>query len=208
MGIRRVREVHRRERRPTIDEGAVAAVRRRAGRPLVTVFGSSAPAGGGAGYEQARLTGLLLAQAGYGVANGGYGGVMAGSAQGAREAGGVAIGVTIAGEPWEPNPWLTENVPVSGALERLLTLVALGSGYVVLPGGTGTLLELAYVWEAVNKGWLGPRPLVLVGEGWSNVAGEIIREQPAAARSVTMVFDVARIVPALRAATCGSGRQP
>jgi len=45
--------------------------------------------------------------------------------------------------------------------------VELGTGYVVLAGGTGTLLELAYVWEFKNKGFLpGGKPIIIVGEFW------------------------------------------
>lgn len=53
----------------------------------IAVFGSALPLEGSAAYEEARLTGQLLARAGYVVLNGGYGGVMEGASRGAREAG-------------------------------------------------------------------------------------------------------------------------
>ena len=59
----------------------------------IAVFGSSEPREGEPSYEQARLLGRLLAQRGYAVINGGYGGVMEAVSRGASEAGGLAIGV-------------------------------------------------------------------------------------------------------------------
>jgi len=181
-----------------IDRERVEEVRRRVGRPLVTVFGNSAPEEGSADYEAARAVGRTLAEQGYGVVNGGYGGTMAASARGAREGGGIAVGVTLAGAVWTPNRWLTETVPTPGLLERLLTLAELGEAYVVLPGGTGTLLELAYVWEMMNKRLMWPRPILLYDGGWSAVTREIIARQPKAARWVRHVASPAEAIAGLR----------
>src|ERR1051326_536507 len=59
----------------------------------VTIFGSSLPGEGTQMYQQARQLGGRLAQAGFAVCNGGYGGLMEASARGARECGGYTIGV-------------------------------------------------------------------------------------------------------------------
>ena len=162
-------------------------IRERYAMPFVTVFGNSAPKPGSAAYEQARQVGRVLGSLGYGVVNGGYGGTMTASAQGVREEGGVAVGVTIADKPWTPNPHLTENIAVPEHLDRLLMLVELGSGYVVLPGGTGTLLELAYVWEGFTKGLLPARPLVVVGNQWAEVTEIIICVQPRSGRYIQRI---------------------
>jgi len=166
------------------------AVRSRARRPLTTVFGSSSPNAGDAEYELAYEVGRLLAARGHGVVNGGYGGTMAASARGARDAGGYSVGVTIEGAKWRPNGYLNESVGAASHLDRLLMLVELGERFVVLPGGTGTLLELAYVWECLNKRFLSNRPLILFGERWNAVAEQIVAEQPYAGRHIVRAADL------------------
>ena len=139
---------------------------------VVTVFGSSRPAAGTEAYETARRLGELLARAGFTVATGGYGGTMEAVSRGAREAGGHVIGVTIKG--WGPaNQWVEVDVAMKSWHKRLLDLVRRGAGYVVLTGGTGTLVELAVVWEWINKGFLVQRPVVILGEFWEPVVRAI-----------------------------------
>lgn len=60
--------------------------------------------------------------------------------------------------------------------ERLMKLVELGDAYVILKGGTGTLLELAYVWEFINKGLMREKPIVVVGQFWNDVI-QTLREE-------------------------------
>jgi predicted Rossmann-fold nucleotide-binding protein len=114
-----------------------------------------------------------LAQAGFAVATGGYGGVMEGVSRGAKEAAGKVFGVT--GEVFRSpaNRWVEEEIRVKNWQERLVKLVELGAGYVVLPGGTGTLVELSVVWEWINKGFLPVKPLVILGEFWLPVGNAI-----------------------------------
>ena len=141
--------------------------------PVVTVFGSSRPAPGSAEYETARQLGAALAQAGFTVATGGYGGTMEGVSRGAREAGGRTIGVTAKVFHAPANAWVEEEIRVETWQERLFKLIELGAGYVVLPGGTGTLVELAVVWEWLNKGFLREKPLVILGDYWQPVVSAI-----------------------------------
>src|SRR5437763_16461998 len=114
---------------------------------IVTVFGSSLPGPESAAYADARRLGRLLAESGFGVANGGYAGLMEASARGAREAGGHTIGVTCTVWPQAANPWIVEEVRANSFPERIMKLIHLGAAYVVLPGGTGTLAELALSWD-------------------------------------------------------------
>ncbi len=130
------------------------------------MFGSSRPAPGSEAYETARRLGALLAQAGFSVATGGYGGTMEAVSRGARETGGRTIGVTAAVFDSPANQWVEEEIRVATWQERLLKLVELGAGYVVLPGGTGTLVELAVVWEWLNKGFMTGKPVVILGDFW------------------------------------------
>ena len=136
-------------------------------RPVVTVFGAGAPREGEEAYAVARAVGRRLGELGYAVANGGYAGTMEASARGAKEAGSTTIGVTCAIWRSEPNAYIDRVIRTGALPERLATLIDLGTaGYVVLPGATGTLLELAAVWEQQLKGILPRRPIACVGGFW------------------------------------------
>jgi uncharacterized protein (TIGR00730 family) len=140
----------------------------------VTVFGSSLPGEGSSAYIEARRLGRLLAEAGYAVCDGGYGGLMEATARGAREAGGHTIGVTCVLWSRPANPWIVEEVRTQSFPERLMTLIERGNAYIVLPGGTGTLAELALAWEMMNKSSLsktvgGRKPLLVMAPYWQPV---------------------------------------
>lgn len=143
---------------------------------VITVFGSAHPAPGDDGYAEAEELGSLLARAGFSVCNGGYGGTMEASAKGSRAAGGDAIGVTISALDIPPNPWNSTVIPMPTLVERLQKLLELGQGFVVLRGGTGTLLELALTWEFLTKHLMRPKPVVCLGSFWTPLV-EMMREQ-------------------------------
>ena len=76
----------------------------------VTVFGSSLPAEGSAAYLEAQRLGRLLAEAGYAVCNGGYGGLME-ARRGARaKPAGIPMGITCVIWPRPANPYIVEEV--------------------------------------------------------------------------------------------------
>ena len=137
---------------------------------IISVFGSSAPQPGSAAYEEARLVGELLAQAGFAVATGGYAGTMTAVSQGASEAGGHVIGVTSAQieqfRPLGANRWVAEEIKYETLRDRLLHLVTKSDGMVVLPGGIGTLSEMTLAWSFLQVGEVAPQPLVLLGQLW------------------------------------------
>ena len=165
----------------------------------VTIFGSSQPRPGSGEYALAYELGQAVAKAGWIVCNGGYGGTMAASAQGAVEAGGHTVGVTcrIFGRN-SPNPHIRQEVPTFDLLSRLNTLVRLGKAYIVLPGGTGTLLELALIWENMNKSLTRSRKVVLMGEFWSPVIACVRDAHPDAPEFETAA-DVGSAIEILRA---------
>jgi uncharacterized protein (TIGR00730 family) len=134
----------------------------------ITVFGTSKAEPGDSVFELAQDLGRLLAENGFTIANGGYGGTMLAAAKGASVAGGKVIGVTCrAFGRGKANEYITEEVQTEILTERLAKLIELGDAFVVLPGGTGTLLELADVWEHKNKGFpKADRPIILVGAFW------------------------------------------
>ena len=155
---------------------------------VVAVFGAYDPLEDHEDYAFARRLGEALARRGYGVANGGYGGTMEASARGAREGGGFAIGVTCDLWPRPANAWIDRVEHTTSLQERLNRLVELGrAGYVVLQGATGTLLELALVWELMAKGFLQPRPIVCIRPFWQPLVEMMTQQRPAAGRWVHLV---------------------
>jgi uncharacterized protein (TIGR00730 family) len=157
----------------------------------IAVFGSSEPVEGDAAYGRARRVGGLLASVGYRVVTGGYGGVMEAASRGAAEAGGRAIGVTCAIFPDRaPNPYLHEVVETPDLYERTRELVRRSDGFVVLPGKSGTLAELAFLWALHRAGTLGRRPVVLLGEPWR----PLLRHLGRAGILEGPQFDVTRVV--------------
>jgi predicted Rossmann-fold nucleotide-binding protein len=91
---------------------------------------------------------------------------MAAAAKGARSAGGQTLGITCALYGGPPNPYISHHEEVADLLTRLGRLLDLGDGYVVLPGGSGTLLELALVVECIHKRLMPPAPVLLLGSTW------------------------------------------
>ena len=145
-------------------------------RKTITIFGSSRPLPGDPDYEIACELGSLLSLAGFTICNGGYGGTMEAAARGAKEAGGSTIGVTMEFVSAQANPWIDKNIVVKTLVERLLKLIELGDAYVVLRGGTGTLLELASVWELMNKKVIRERPVVVLGDFWNSTIETVKKE--------------------------------
>jgi len=143
---------------------------------VISVFGSSRPLEGTLEYELAFEIGRQLAMAGFTVCNGGYGGTMEASARGAKDAGGLTIGVTVDAFSRVANRWIDKEIHAKSLAERIAFLVDSADGYVVLKGGTGTLLELAYVWEFINKRLIEEKPIVVVGEFWNGVVATFREE--------------------------------
>ena len=140
---------------------------------VITVFGSSRPEDGHADYAEALELGRALAAAGFTVCTGGYGGVMEGVSRGARESGGRVLAVTSTFFRARANRWVQEETRVDTWQDRLFELVRLGDGYVACKGGTGTLVELAVVWEMLNKKAMEQRPFVVLGDFWQPILDRV-----------------------------------
>ena len=141
----------------------------RARERIITVFGSSRPREDHADYAEARSLGRVLAEAGFAVCSGGYGGVMEAVSRGAREAGGKTYGVTAEFFKPKANAWIDTEIRVTTWQERLFELVRVADGFVTCKGGTGTLVELAVVWEMLNKSVISGKPMVVLGEFWAPI---------------------------------------
>ena len=148
-------------------------VENRIAERIVTVFGSSRPAQGDADYQEALELGKELGTRGFAVCTGGYGGVMEAVSRGAKEAGGKTYGVTAEFFGREANKWIDVEVRMKTWEERLFELIRLGHGFVACKGGTGTLVELAVVWEMLNKSVLEERPFAVLGDFWKPILDRV-----------------------------------
>lgn len=149
-------------------------------KKTVTVFGSSMPRTGDAEYESAFRLGKILAENNLNVCTGGFQGIMDAVSKGAAPAGAEAIGVTVKIFNANPSKYLTREIKCDTLFERLTKLVELGDAYIILNGGTGTLLELSLVWELMNKNLLADKPCAAIGPVWKSIVsameGQIERE--------------------------------
>lgn len=182
---------------------------------VLTVFGGSAPRPGSAPYQQALRLGELAAADGWWVATGGYGGTMEAVSRGAAEAGGEVIGVTCERiEAWRevrPNSWLRRELRCETLRERLYRLIELGDALVALPGGVGTLSEVALSWSLLQTGELPPRPLVVVGQRWQRTLAAYCEQaggymRPSDSELVAVAQDVEAALELIRdGAAVGTG---
>ena len=172
-------------------------------RPVVTVFGSSRVQRDDPEYAAARRLGALFAERGWTLCNGGHDGTMEAAARGAKEGGGTTIGVSLAlYRPANQNVWLDQEIVAESLFARLEQLVTLGSAFVVLRGGIGTLLEMCLVWNLVQSPEFTGKPIVLVGQAWRNVVvafTENFPMHPWEAESIVVVDSVDEAVSVVAA---------
>ncbi|MCX6068617.1 MAG: LOG family protein, partial [Chloroflexi bacterium] len=139
----------------------------------ITVFGGSQPKEGSPAYAAARELGKLLAEAGHVVLTGGYLGTMEAVSRGAAETGGHVIGVTCEDiENWRKvsaNAWVKEERRFKSLQDRLNGLIEGCDAAIALPGGPGTLTEIALMWNLMVVESIRRRPLILVGRGWQSM---------------------------------------
>ena len=163
---------------------------------VITIFRTSKAEPGEEVFEIACEIGRELARKGFAIANGGYGGTMLAAAKGACEAGGEVIGVTCSAfKRSSANEYVTREIVTGSLQERLNKLVELGNAYVVLTGATGTLLELAEVWELKNKGFFSEdKAIIRVGEFWKELVDLIARIDAESVRCIQIVDTAAEAV--------------
>jgi uncharacterized protein (TIGR00730 family) len=139
--------------------------------PAVTVFGSARTEITNRYYDLARQVGRALAEAGFAVATGGGPGIMEAANRGAFEAKGISIGLNIVLEHEQaPNPYQTLSLDFEYFHARKVMLAKYSVGFVVFPGGFGTLDELAEVLTLVQTQKLHAFPIYLVGtDYWSGL---------------------------------------
>jgi len=151
-------------------------------------------------HGAARRLGRLLAEQGWTVVTGGYGGLMAATSSGAAEAGGRTVGLPMS--PWAhltPHPSHAELRWSDDYAQRLAFLLATRVA-IALPGGIGTLAEASAVWAAAQTE-PGTARLVLVGSSWRRLTGAFARELVVDERDLglpVLADEIDDVIPAVR----------
>lgn len=120
-------------------------------------------------YETAYKLGKLLGENGLNVCTGGYQGIMDAVSKGAAEKGAAPIGVTVDIFHAKVSEHLSKEIECPTLFDRIQKLVELGDAYIILRGGTGTLVELSIVWEMFNKNLMPEKPIACHGNMWNKL---------------------------------------
>jgi uncharacterized protein (TIGR00730 family) len=160
--------------------------------PAVSVFGSARTPADSREYEAGVRIGRALTEAGFAVITGGGPGAMEAANKGAGEAGGVSVGLGIE-LPWESglNEWSDVGINFRYFFARKTMFVKYSQGFVVLPGGFGTLDELFEALTLVQTKKVTRFPIVLFGtEYWGGlvqwIRGSLIAEGKASAADLEL----------------------
>ena len=148
-------------------------------RPAAALFGSARIGEDHPAYTAARVTGRLFAERGWAVVTGGGGGVMEAANRGAKESGGQSVGFNIE-LPHEqrPNDYLDIEYTFAHFYARKVCFVKPSEGFVIFPGGFGTLDELYEALTLIQTGKVLHFPVVLYdSDYWSGLL-EWIRDEP------------------------------
>ena len=140
-------------------------------RPSISVFGSARTPPDDPWYDKAEETARLLSDAGFSVVSGGGPGIMEAANKGAQAGKSPSIGVNIElPHEQKANDYQDISLYFRHFFARKVMFVKYASAYVVLPGGFGTLDELAEILTLVQTGKTRRIPIVLVGaEFWSGL---------------------------------------
>lgn len=147
--------------------------------PCVSIFGSARTKPGNKYYELAKDIAFKLTQLGYGIITGGGPGVMEAGNKGAKEGGGTSVGLNIE-LPFEqiPNEYIDNDklINFDHFFVRKVMFMKYAQGFVVLPGGFGTLDELFEALTLIQTEKIGEFPIILVGKKYWEGLMDWIRE--------------------------------
>lgn len=182
--------------------------------PLVSVFGSARFGPENPHYAQAEYLGRRLVEAGFGVVTGGGPGLMEAVNKGAYQAGGISVGLNIR-LPHEQvaNPYQTHALTYRYFFTRKLMFVRYASAFVTLPGGLGSLDELAEVLVLVQTGKVHRFPIFALPKGyWSGlvdwIQGTLLQERAISPEDLSLIRLVNSAEEILEALTNPSGIDP
>ncbi len=134
----------------------------------VAVFGSSEPKEGDKIYSTGKLLGKSLAEEGHSIVTGGYSGLMEAPIKGANKYNVNRIGIITEHYSKQPNKYLTDIIKAGSYGERMQSLIEYADAYIIMPGGTGTLLEFSAVWAYRQRG-IHDKPVILFGSTWRKI---------------------------------------
>lgn len=171
--------------------------------PLITVFGASGTEEGSGEWREAFALGVALAERGYGIVTGGYGGSMEAVSAGAAfvDPGTPVVGVTVPGvfrTRSGANRFVTHEIEAESLLSRIEAMLADAVAAVALPGSLGTFTEVMVAWNLAYVARFGdvrPRPLVTVGETWRDLCSRVGDLTATDTGLVVCVSSVAGVVP-------------
>ena len=135
--------------------------------PCVSIFGSARTKPDNKYYKQAEEIGYLLTQKGYGVITGGGPGIMEAANKGAKRGEGKSVGLNIELPFEQSHNEFIDNDKILNFdyfFVRKVMFVKYAQGFIVLPGGVGTLDELFEAITLIQTCKIGKFPIVLVGE--------------------------------------------
>lgn len=131
---------------------------------VVAIFGSSRKPGTDPYYEQARETCRLLGQSGFAVVTGGGPGIMEAANRGAQEGGGLSIGMNIhLHHEQQPNSYLDAQHECMYFFVRKMMFAKYAHGFIIFPGGYGTMDELFEALTLIQTDKLTDFPVILFG---------------------------------------------
>ena len=165
-------------------EGFVAAAR--IPIPAVSIFGSARVRDGDPAYHAARETARLFAESGFSVLTGGGPGVMEAANRGCQEGGGFSVGFNIE-LPHEQgtNPYLDLSLTFKHFYARKTMFVKPAEGFVIFPGGFGTLDELFEALTLIQTGKILHFPVVLFDRDYWSGLLDWIEERLLAERMIS-----------------------
>jgi hypothetical protein len=137
--------------------------------PAVSIFGSARMTPGSKYYELTRKVAFELAQTGYGIVSGGGGGLMEAANRGAKEAGGQSIGLNILlPSEQKSNQYIDSDklMTFQHFFVRKVMFVKYAHGFVVMPGGFGTLDEFSEAITLIQTDKTVAFPVVLMGRDY------------------------------------------
>ena len=137
--------------------------------PCVTIFGSARSKPGSENYLIAQQIGAKLVEHGYGVITGGGPGIMEAGNKGAREAGGKSVGLNIELQHEQfSNIYIDpdKRIDFDYFFVRKVMFVRYSQGFIVMPGGFGTLDEFFEALTLIQTQKIGRFPIVLVGRAF------------------------------------------
>lgn len=137
--------------------------------PCISIFGSARTQEGDSNYQLTIAIAEAIVESGYGVISGGGPGIMEAANRGAQKAGGTSVGLNIE-LPFEQqsNPYIDQDKLINFQyfFVRKVMFVKYAQGFIVMPGGVGTLDELFEAYTLIQTDKVSKFPIILVGRDY------------------------------------------